>query len=99
MHSSAFDPNLIAVFVLAAFLGFQLIKRVSSLLHSPLMSLTNAIAAVAVVGAIIILGDAQSGPFAKALGFIAVTAATVNLVSGFLITDRMLKMFKREGSR
>ena len=99
MHTSGIDPNLIAVFILAAFLGFQLIKRVSSLLHSPLMSLTNAIAAVAVVGAIIILGDAQSGPFAKVLGFIAVTAATVNLVSGFLITDRMLKMFKREGQR
>lgn len=99
MHTSGIDPNLIAVFVLAAFLGFQLIKRVSSLLHSPLMSLTNAIAAVAVVGAIIILGDASSGPFAKVLGFIAVTAATVNLVSGFLITDRMLKMFKREGGK
>jgi len=99
MHSSGLDPNLIAVFILAAFLGFQLIKRVSTLLHSPLMSLTNAIAAVAVVGAIIILGDAHAGPLAKVLGFVAVTAATVNLVSGFLITDRMLKMFKREGSR
>ena len=99
MHTSGIDPNLIAVFILAAFLGFQLIKRVSSLLHSPLMSLTNAIAAVAVVGAIIILGDAQSGPFAKVLGFIAVTAATVNLVSGFLITDRMLKMFKKGPSK
>jgi H+-translocating NAD(P) transhydrogenase subunit alpha len=92
---AAFDPNLIAIFILAAFLGFQLIKRVSSLLHSPLMSLTNAIAAVAVVGAIIILGEADSTPLAKVLGFIAVTAATVNLVSGFLITDRMLKMFKK----
>jgi NAD(P) transhydrogenase subunit alpha len=92
---AAFDPNLIAIFILAAFLGFQLIKRVSSLLHSPLMSLTNAIAAVAVVGAIIILGEADSSPLAKILGFIAVTAATVNLVSGFLITDRMLKMFKK----
>ena len=99
MHATGLDPNLIAVFILAAFLGFQLIKRVSSLLHSPLMSLTNAIAAVAVVGAIIILGDARSDGLAKVLGFIAVTAATVNLVSGFLITDRMLKMFKREGSR
>ena len=97
MHD--FNPDLIAVFVLAAFLGFQLIKRVSTLLHSPLMSLTNAIAAVAVVGAIIILGRADSGPLAKVLGFIAVTAATVNLVSGFLITDRMLKMFKKEGSK
>jgi NAD(P) transhydrogenase subunit alpha len=99
MHPATFNPDLIAVFILAAFLGFQLIKRVSSLLHSPLMSLTNAIAAVAVVGAIIILGDASAGPLAKVLGFIAVTAATVNLVSGFLITDRMLKMFKREGGK
>lgn len=92
---TAFDPDLIAVFVLAAFLGFQLIKRVSTLLHSPLMSLTNAIAAVAVVGAIIILGEDHTTPLAKILGFVAVTAATVNLVSGFLITDRMLKMFKK----
>lgn len=94
-----FNPDLIAVFVLAAFLGFQLIKRVSTLLHSPLMSLTNAIAAVAVVGAIIILGEEHTTPLAKVLGFIAVTAATVNLVSGFLITDRMLKMFKKGPSQ
>ena len=94
MHS-AFDTDLVAIFILAAFLGFQLIKRVSSLLHSPLMSLTNAIAAVAVVGAIIILGEEPGTPLGKWLGFIAVTAATVNLVSGFLITDRMLKMFKK----
>ena len=94
MHTD-FDPDLVVVFILAAFLGFQLIKRVSTLLHSPLMSLTNAIAAVAVVGAIIILGEEPGTPLGKILGFIAVTAATVNLVSGFLITDRMLKMFKK----
>jgi NAD(P) transhydrogenase subunit alpha len=94
MHATEFDSSLIAIFMMAAFLGFQLIRRVSSLLHSPLMSLTNAIAAVAVVGAIMVLGEADAGPLAKVLGFIAVTAATVNLVSGFLITDRMLKMFK-----
>jgi NAD(P) transhydrogenase subunit alpha len=99
MPAPTFDPNLIAVFILAAFLGFQLIKRVSTLLHSPLMSLTNAIAAVAVVGAIIILGEKDAGPLAKVLGFVAVTAATVNLVSGFLITDRMLKMFKKGPSK
>ena len=99
MQPTAMSSDLVLVFILAAFLGFQLIKRVSTLLHSPLMSLTNAIAAVAVVGAIIILGRADSGPLAKVLGFIAVTAATVNLVSGFLITDRMLKMFKKEGSK
>ena len=99
MHTTALSSDLVLVFILAAFLGFQLIKRVSTLLHSPLMSLTNAIAAVAVVGAIIILGRADSGPLAKVLGFIAVTAATVNLVSGFLITDRMLKMFKKGPSK
>ena len=94
MHDASTTTDLLFVFMLAAFLGFQLIKRVSPLLHSPLMSLTNAIAAVAVVGAILVLGEADAGPLAKILGFIAVTAATVNLVSGFLITDRMLKMFK-----
>ena len=99
MQPTAMSSDLVLVFILAAFLGFQLIKRVSTLLHSPLMSLTNAIAAVAVVGAIIILGEKDAGPLAKILGFIAVTAATVNLVSGFLITDRMLKMFKKEGSK
>ena len=99
MHSSALSSDLVLVFILAAFLGFQLIKRVSTLLHSPLMSLTNAIAAVAVVGAIIILGEEHASPFAKALGFIATVAATVNLVSGFLITDRMLKMFKKGPSK
>ena len=83
------------VFILAGFLGFQLIKRVSPLLHSPLMSLTNAIAAVAVVGALIITGDRGATPFAMTLGFIAVVAAMINVVSGFMITDRMLKMFKR----
>jgi NAD(P) transhydrogenase subunit alpha len=95
MHSGAIDTNLIAVFLLAGFLGFQLIKRVSTLLHSPLMSLTNAIAAVAVVGAIMILGEEHASPLDQILGFVAVTAATINLVSGFLITDRMLKMFKK----
>jgi len=89
-----FDSSLIAIFMLAAFLGYHLIRRVSSLLHSPLMSLTNAIAAVAVVGALLVLGEGEASPLARVLGFIAVTAATVNLVSGFLITDRMLKMFK-----
>lgn len=89
--------DLLFVFILAAFLGFQLIKRVSPLLHSPLMSLTNAIAAVVVVGAIMVTGEEGTTPLAKLLGFIAVTAATVNAVSGFLITDRMLKMFRRKG--
>lgn len=85
--------------MLAGFLGFQLIKRVSPLLHSPLMSLTNAIAAVVVIGAIMLTGSAEATPLAKTLGFIAVTAATINAVSGFLITDRMLKMFRRKDEK
>lgn len=88
--------DLLFVFMLAGFLGFQLVRRVSPLLHSPLMSLTNAIAAVAVVGAILLTGEHGASPLAKALGFIALTAATINAVSGFLITDRMLKMFRRK---
>lgn len=87
------------VFMLAAFLGFELIRRVSPLLHTPLMSLTNAISAIAVVGAIIITGEKEATTLTRILGFIAVVASTVNLVSGYLITDRMLKMFKRRGPR
>jgi len=87
------------VFMLAAFLGFELIRRVSPLLHTPLMSLTNAISAIAVVGAIIITGEKEASMLTRMLGFIAVVASTVNLVSGYLITDRMLKMFKRQGPR
>jgi H+-translocating NAD(P) transhydrogenase subunit alpha len=81
--------------MLAAFLGFELIRRVSPLLHTPLMSLTNAISAIAVVGAILITGAKDASPLSQVLGFVAVVASTVNLVSGYLITDRMLKMFKR----
>src|SRR3954466_15510395 len=83
------------IFMLAAFLGFELIRRVSPLLHTPLMSLTNAISAIAVVGAILITGEKEATTLSRVLGFIAVVASTVNLVSGYLITDRMLKMFKR----
>ncbi|MGC2659138.1 MAG: NAD(P) transhydrogenase subunit alpha [Bryobacteraceae bacterium] len=86
------------VFMLAAFLGFELIRRVSPLLHTPLMSLTNAISAIAVVGAILITGSKEATTLTRALGFIAVVASTTNLVSGYLITDRMLKMFKKRGS-
>src|SRR5438093_12038103 len=83
------------VFMLAAFLGFEVIRKVSPLLHTPLMSLTNAISAISVVGAILITGAEGASTLSKALGFIAITAAVTNIVSGFLITDRMLKMFKR----
>jgi NAD(P) transhydrogenase subunit alpha len=81
------------VFMLAAFIGFEVIRRVSPLLHTPLMSLTNAIDAIAVLGAIILAGEHKSG-MATVLGTIAIIAATSNVVGGFIITDRMLKMFK-----
>ena len=88
------------VFMLATFLGLELIKRVSPLFHTPLMSLTNAISAISVVGAILITGEQHATTLSRVLGFIAVTAATTNVVSGYLITDRMLKMFKkREGGK
>jgi H+-translocating NAD(P) transhydrogenase subunit alpha len=85
--------NGLFIFVLAGFIGFEVIRRVSPLLHTPLMSLTNALDAIAVVGAIVLVGEHKS-PLAHTLGIIAVVAATINIVGGFLITDRMLKMFK-----
>ena len=91
-----FWPTLY-VFVLASFIGLGVIRRVSRLLHTPLMSLTNAISAISVVGAIIITGEHGASTLTRALGFIAVLAATINVVSGYLITDRMLKMFKKRG--
>ncbi|MEP6643179.1 MAG: NAD(P) transhydrogenase subunit alpha [Acidobacteriaceae bacterium] len=81
------------IFMLAGFIGFEVIKRVSPLLHTPLMSLTNALDAIAVVGAIVLAGEHKS-TLSTALGTIAIIAATSNAVGGFLITDRMLKMFK-----
>ncbi len=82
------------VFMLATFVGLEVIRKVSPLLHTPLMSLTNAISAISVVGAIAITGADHASTLSRVLGFIAVTASTINVVSGFLITDRMLKMFK-----
>jgi NAD(P) transhydrogenase subunit alpha len=94
MESSIF------VFLLATFLGLEVIRRVSPLLHTPLMSLTNAISAISVVGAIVIAGQhyPPGTPYAvlaKVLGVAAVALAFSNVVGGYLITDRMLKMFKR----
>ena len=84
------------VFMLAAFLGFQLIRGVSPLLHTPLMSLTNAISAISVVGAILVSGAGDSPQLSRVLGCVAVVSSTINIVSGFLTTDRMLKMFKKK---
>ena len=83
------------VFMLATFVGLEVIHKVSPLLHTPLMSLTNAISAISVVGAILITGSANATTLSKVLGFIAITAVVTNIVSGFLITDRMVKMFKK----
>ena len=83
------------VFLLATFVGFQVIQNVSRLLHTPLMSLTNAISAIAVVGSIIIAGE-QHTILATILGTVAVAASMTNIVSGFLITDRMLRMFREK---
>ena len=85
--------NSLFVFMLAGFVGFQVIKRVSPLLHTPLMSLTNALDAIAVVGAILLAGRHES-KLAFWLGMVAIVAATSNIVGGFLITNRMLNMFK-----
>jgi len=89
---SDFISNLY-VFILAGFVGFEVIRRVSPLLHTPLMSLTNALDAIVVVAAIIITGRHES-PLSTILGAVAVAAAFSNMVGGFLITDRMLRMFK-----
>ena len=82
------------IFALAGFLGFEVIRRVPKLLHTPLMALTNALSAIALVGSLVILGQAAT-TYSIILGFIAVVASTINVVGGFLLTDKMLKMFKK----
>jgi NAD(P) transhydrogenase subunit alpha len=87
--------SMMFVFVLASFIGVGVIRRVSRLLHTPLMSITNAISAIAVVGSIIVTG-ADYPRSIRIMGAIALFASMTNIVSGFLITDRMLKMFKTD---
>ena len=97
-HASGTNFDFVSalfVFMLATFVGLEVVRRVSRLLHTPLMSLTNAISAIAVVGAILVAGP-QHPTFIHFLGLVAVVASVTNIVSGFLITDRMLKMFKRK---
>jgi NAD(P) transhydrogenase subunit alpha len=96
MHSDLIDA--LFVFMLAAFIGFEVIRHVSPLLHTPLMSLTNALDAIVVVAAIIIAGR-QETPLTTVLGAIAVAASFSNMVGGFLITDRMVRMFKSRGPK
>ncbi|MEU4603260.1 NAD(P) transhydrogenase subunit alpha [Kribbella antiqua] len=89
---------LLTIFVLAAFVGVEVISKVSSTLHTPLMSGANAIHGVILVGAIIVTGQAESA-IVVVVGLLAVVLATVNMVGGFVVTDRMLEMFRGPGAR
>lgn len=89
---------LLFIFTLAAFLGYELIKKVPSQLHTPLMSGSNAISGITIVGAILAVRLDES-PIAMALGMLALILATINVVGGYLVTDRMLAMFKSKGER
>jgi NAD(P) transhydrogenase subunit alpha len=86
------------VFSLAAFLGYQIISKVPQLLHTPLMAFTNAISGISVVASILIAGRKSDTLLIPILGAIAVASATINVVGGFVITDRMLRMFKKKGA-
>ncbi len=96
MNSLLFES--LYILVLAGFLGFEVIRKVSPLLHTPLMSTTNAISGISLVGSLVAAGSGQS-TVSTVLGTIAVTASTINVVGGFMITDRMLKMFRRKESK
>jgi NAD(P) transhydrogenase subunit alpha len=101
-ESTALNPAVLIaslyVFALAAFLGYQVISRVPPLLHTPLMSATNAISGISLIGSLVIAGSryAHHQTLASILGGLAVTSAMINVTGGFLITDRMLKMFRKK---
>jgi NAD(P) transhydrogenase subunit alpha len=96
-HSAGIDPTVfgLTVFVLACFVGYYVVWRVTPALHSPLMSVTNAVSSVIVVGALIAAGP-QGMDFSKLMGFLAVILASVNIFGGFIVTQRMLQMFKKK---
>ncbi|AIB12161.1 NAD(P) transhydrogenase subunit alpha part 2 [Azospirillum argentinense] len=94
-HGNFFITGL-TVFVLACFVGYYVVWRVTPALHSPLMAVTNAVSSVIIVGALIAAGPAGFG-FSKIMGFLAVILASVNIFGGFLVTQRMLSMFKKKG--
>ena len=96
-HGGMVDPFVFGftVFVLACFVGYYVVWRVTPALHTPLMSVTNAISGIIIVGAIIALG-ASGGGFSHTIGFIAVTIASINIFGGFVVTQRMLSMFKKK---
>jgi NAD(P) transhydrogenase subunit alpha len=85
----------LTILALAIFLGFEVISKVPTMLHTPLMSGTNAIHGIVIVGAILVAGREDADTFTQVLGFLAVVLATANVVGGFVVTDRMLEMFKR----
>ena len=89
----------LTILALAIFLGFEVISKVPTMLHTPLMSGTNAIHGIVIVGAILIAGPIGDGLFMTVVGFLALVLATANVVGGFLVTDRMLSMFKRKPER
>ncbi len=86
---------LFTVFVLAIFVGFEIITKVPPTLHTPLMSGSNAISGISIIGALVLAGSMDGGTLSQILALVAVIFATINVVGGFLVTDRMLKMFKR----
>lgn len=88
--------NNFVIFVLAMFVGFEVIAKVPPLLHTPLMSGSNAISGVTIVGALVIAGLEAKGPWNEVIGFFAVTFAMINVVGGYKVTDRMLAMFKKK---
>jgi NAD(P) transhydrogenase subunit alpha len=95
MHEPSGLIENLFVFVLASFLGLELIRGVSRLLHTPLMSLTNAIASIAIVGSVLITGRPHENQFITILGVVAIACSAINAFGGFLITERILKMFKK----
>lgn len=95
---SGISIESVYIFVLAGFVGYEVIRHVPPLLHTPLMSATNAISGISLVGSLVAAGS-NAGTAATILGLVAVTAATINVVGGFMITDRMLKMFRPAGKR
>ncbi len=88
----------LTILVLAIFLGFEVISKVPTMLHTPLMSGTNAIHGIVLVGAILVAGRSDADTLTGVVGFVAVVLATANVVGGFVVTDRMLEMFKKRGS-
>ncbi len=87
--------TLVIVFVLASFVGFEVISKIPATLHTPLMSGSNAISGITIVGSLVVAGMVDS-PWAQWLGFVAVALAAVNVVGGYLVTDRMLQMFRKK---